>query len=139
MIVRNLEFCQNITACLAILIGALSTHANAQGETVLTTNYDLEFTVGDQHYSVQSSALVRAGSEVPIELGNYKVGLRLTDTPDKHFLLALVIYEKSDNNWYQISVPAPNFDGQIATPTEIEWRSDEILVDLALIVGIRGD
>lgn len=110
--------------------------ATAEEQIVLAANYSLDLTAGDQFYTVQSRDQVRSGNEIPIELQNFKIGLRISESKGEEFLLRLHVYEKTDTGWYQINVPAPEFRGTFAAPAEINWRSDDIEVNLAIVVSI---
>ena len=121
-----------ILASNFVMIGV----ATSGEQTVLATNYSLDLTAGDQFYTVQSRAQVRSGNEIPIELQNFKVGLRVSDSTGDEFLLRLNVYEQTDTGWYQINVPAPEFRGTFAAPAEINWRSEEIEVNLVIAISV---
>jgi len=110
--------------------------AYAQDPPVLAANFDLVLSVGDAVYTARNNAMVRSGNEIPVELGNFKVGLRLTASPDHSFSIHLPVYEKTDSSWYQTNVPTPVFDGELGAPVEILWESAGLEVELAIIVGL---
>ena len=121
------------------LIGAglivVSALGRAQDVTVLTTNYDIKLSVDDQEYRVSSRALVRSGDEIPDSLQNFKVGLRVSESPGR-FLVQVVVYEKDGAGWHPITVPPPEFGGKLGTPTEYVWESGGMKLDVAIVVGL---
>ena len=121
------------TAALALMFFA---SAYAQDPPVLAANFDLALTVGDAAYTARSNAMVRSGNEIPVELGRFKVGLKITQSSDSLFSIHIPVFEKTDNAWYQINVPTPVFDGQLGAPVEIAWESADLKLELAIIVGL---
>jgi len=80
--------------------------------------------------------MVHSGHVIPIELGNFKVALEVSGGPDGRFTIKLPIFERTDNAWYQINVPAPMYHGDLAATIEIAWESADLKLDLTLIVGL---
>ena len=124
------------TARLAAIAIILFTTSFAEEPPVLAVNFDLSLIAGDANYTAQSNAMVRSGNVIPIELGSFKVGLKISEGPAGKFTIQLPIYEKTDDTWYQINQPAPEFDGNLGAPTEITWESADLKLDLAIIVGL---
>jgi hypothetical protein len=112
-----------------VLLLALS--AQAQDVNVLAANYEFE-----QVHSIQDRSLVRSGNEIPVELQNYKVGLRISDPSPDSFRVQVTVYERNGSAWHQITVPPPEFGGELGIPTEFAWESGGIKLDLAIVVGI---
>jgi hypothetical protein len=110
--------------------------AQAQDVNVLAANYEFELSIDDQAHSIQDRSLVRSGNEIPIELQNYKIGLRISDPSPDSFLVQVTVYEKNGAAWHQITVPPPEFGGKLGVPTEYAWESGGIKLDLAIVVGI---
>ena len=121
---------------VAVLALLFFTTAYAQDPPVLAANFDLALSVDDTEYTARNNAMVRSGNEIPVELGHYKVGLKITALPDHSFSIHLPVYEKTDGAWYQTNVPTPVFDGELGAPVEILWESAGLKVDLAIIVGL---
>lgn len=121
---------------LVCALTALMTAAHTQGVTVLSTNYDIALSIEDHNYRVSSHALVRSGNEIPNLLQDYKVGLRISEVSGERFTAQVIIYEKNGSGWHQVSVPPPEFDGKLGTPTEYRWESAGIELDVAVIVGL---
>lgn len=117
-----------------VLLLALS--AQAQDINVLAANYEFELTIDEQVHSIQDRSLVRSGNEIPIELQNYKIGLRISDPSPDSFRVQVTVYEKNGASWHQITVPPPEFGGKLGIPTEFAWESGGIKLDLAIVVGI---
>jgi len=117
-----------------VLLLALS--AQAQDVNVLAANYEFELSIDDQVHSIQDRSLVRSGNEIPVELQNYKVGLRISDPSPDSFRVQVTVYERNDGAWHQITVPLPEFGGELGIPTEFAWESGGIKLDLAIVVGI---
>ncbi len=124
------------TAGIAAIAIILFTTSFAEEPPILAANFDLSLTVGDAHYTARNNAMVRSGNVIPIELGNFKVGLKVSEGPAGRFTIQLPVFEKTDNAWYQINQPAPEFDGDLGAPTEITWESVDLKLDLAIIVGL---
>jgi hypothetical protein len=114
----------------------LALSAQAQEGNVLAANYEFELTIDGQAHSIQDRSLVRSGNEIPIELQDYKVGLRISDPAPDNFLVQVTVYERNGAAWHQITVPPPEFGGKLGIPTDFAWESGGIKLDLAIVVGI---
>lgn len=114
----------------------LAVSAQAQDVNVLAANYEFELSIDDEVHSIQDRSLVRSGNEIPVELQNYKIGLRISDPSPDSFLVQVTVYERNGAAWHQITVPPPEFGGKLGIPTEYSWESGGIKLDLAIVVGI---
>ena len=123
-----------ITAALAIIFFAT---AYAQDPPVLAANFDLALTVGETEYTARSNAMVRSGNEIPVELGRFKVGLKITALSDGLFSIQIPVFEKNDGSWYQLNTPTPEFDGELGAPVEIAWESADLKLDWRSLLGLR--
>ncbi|HSD69527.1 MAG TPA: hypothetical protein VLB07_08240 [Woeseiaceae bacterium] len=125
-------------ACVFPQLGVLlllAISAQAQDVNVLAANYEFDLSIDDQVYSIQDRSLVRSGNEIPVELQNYKVGLRVSDSAADGFRVQLSVYERNGADWYPITVPPPEFEGSLGIPTEFAWESGGIKLDIAIVVS----
>jgi hypothetical protein len=130
-----LAFCNRAFSPFAIVL-VLALSAQAQDVNVLAANYEFELSIDDQLHSIQDRSLVRSGNEIPIELQNYKVGLRISDPEPDSFRVQVTVYERNGAAWHQITVPPPEFGGKLGIPTEYAWESGDLKLNIAIVVSI---
>lgn len=126
------HFRSAISSLVAIGIGSL---ANAQDASILAANYDVEFGIDGQVHSIQDRSRVRSGSEIPILLQNFKIGLHISESVPVRFVARIKLYEKTESGWHQITVPPPEFSGELGIPAEFSWESGGMMLEIAIIVG----
>ena len=114
-------------------LGALS--AQGQSELIYSSNFELEFTIGKASYSVQNHARVRDGSAIPIELGNYRVEIGITETTLGHYQVDLRVLEKSKDSWLEMNLDGTSFSGDDSVPVEFEWNDADIGINLAFVAS----
>lgn len=112
--------------------------ADTQVTTVFASNYDVVLTVNGEINHAQSSAKVRAGHTIPVELQRHKVGLTvLAVTPGKYAVVT-TLFEKSHGDWFPISVDIPELDADLGSPMTFTWEANDIRLDVALVVGLAS-
>ena len=124
-----------VVTCLVIGLACHTGAIHAEATTIFAANYDMDFAVGDQEYSVQTRNRVRSGHEIPNELGSYKVGMQIEEVSDSEFVLRLNVYERDGMSWFHINAPAPMFTGETGMPMEVSWESGDLRIELVIAVS----
>ena len=125
-----------LLSILAIAALLLAIPANGQTSTVFTANYDLVLTAGEGTWHLTSRARVRSGNSIPVEAQYHRVYLQVTEADSNQITIAILVFEKSDDHWYQINADDLSFVADLGSPLEYKWESADISFDLAIIVGV---
>ena len=126
-----------IAYCLLFLIWSIP--AFSEPVPVFITNYDVTLTVDkNQPMHIQNNSIkVRSGNTIPyVELGRYKVELRLSEQSPNRFSVDAAIFEKEKHDLRQISFDMPTYESELGIPLQFSWNSGDVLLDVALVVSI---
>ncbi len=118
-----------------LLAGSLATGAAAETMTVFAANYDLKLSAGDSASQIRSSARVRAGHVIPLEMSQHRVDLAFSQESDETIRVQLQLYEKSRGSWYRIDTGTLQFAATPEVPVEYTWSGGGLEIDLALVVS----
>ena len=127
---------EKLRPILAIAALLLAIPAYGQTSTVFTANYDLVLTTGDGTWHMTSREKVRSGHSIPVEAQYHRVDLQITESDSNRITIAILVFEKSDDHWYQINADDLSFVADLGSPLEYKWESADINFDLAIIVGV---
>lgn len=120
---------------IGVFVAFCTSTVYGQSELIYSSNYDLEFTVGEESYSVQSRARVRDGSAIPIELGKYRLDIGISESSPGHYIVNLKVLEKTNGSWFEMNLDAAHFSGEDGVPVEFEWSAADMGINLAFVAS----
>ena len=98
-------------------------------------NYDLRLTIGEERVQTNGKGRVFLDRPIPLVSPDYKVELSLTDYDDSSFTAELTLYEATQDGWVQLVPETPQYESPIGSPQEYTWKTGEIELNLALVIG----
>lgn len=125
-----------LVAALALFGLLLSASApGVNSPRVFSCNYDLKLVVDGNLGQIRSRSLVRDGHAIPMEFQNHKVEVFVTSADGAEIDLAITLFEKSGEHWYEINPEPLKFSGSLGIPMQFEWVDSGLGLDIAIVVS----
>ena len=124
-----------IANATAIALMAVLHFAHAEENQVFFCNYDVLLTTSDSVAQINSRARVRDGHTIPIEFQNHKVHIAVASPGDRRVEIAVLLFEKFEEHWYQVNPEPLTFSGTLGIPVQYQWSDGELSLDIALSVS----
>lgn len=106
-----------------------------EDDLVLFCNYDVLFTADDSVGKINSRARVRDGHAIPIEFQSHKIDIVVASAGDQGVELAITLFERSGEYWYQINPEPLSFSGTLGVPVRYQWSDGGLALDVAISVS----
>ena len=126
------------TVLLLLVITPPALAASADATLVWSCNYDVMRIVDDSVGKIRSRSRVRDGHAIPMEFQNHRVDIVVAEASETGVNVAVSLFEKSGEQWYEINPEPLTFSGDIGIPMRYQWTSSGIELDVAIIVSSQG-